>query len=138
MTSCYNRAVDKEALRKQVFEEVRAQFETKLRDLKRQKLQVEEELESVSDKWRVERRRLNDEIDRLETDLADAKQTRKKQAEPKKGTTVDVSELARVQSAADEKFGRATEEWETERARLAKEVSKLERTLADLLEKQNN
>ena len=48
-----------EALRKEIYEELQSQYESKLRDAKKQKAQLEEELESSSAKWLTERRRLN-------------------------------------------------------------------------------
>ena len=73
--------MDKEAVRKQVAEEIQAEYESKLKQARRQKQQAEEELESASERWRTEKRRLNAEIDRLEAALAEAKETR-----PKRGS----------------------------------------------------
>jgi len=47
--------MDNEALRKQIYEELQSQYEIRLRDAKKQKSQVEEELESSAEKWRSER-----------------------------------------------------------------------------------
>jgi chromosome segregation ATPase len=129
--------MDKEILRKQVFDEIHAQFESKLRESKRQKSQVEAELESASERWRAERRRLNSEIDRLETAVADAKES-KKRAASKGGPVVDPAEIARIQASAEEKFAKAEQEWQTERGDMKKEVARLERAIAELLERSNN
>jgi chromosome segregation ATPase len=129
--------MDKEILRKQIFDEVHVEFESKLREAKRQKSQAETELEAAAERWRAERRRLNSEIDRLETSLADAKDTRKKTvARGRNG--VDPAEVAKFQAAAEEKLQKASAEWETERAELRKEITRLERALAELLERSNN
>ena len=129
--------MDKETLRKQIFDEVSAQFDTKLREAKRQKSQVEAELESASERWRAERRRLNSEIDRLESALTEAKESKKKAAS-KTGHGIDPAEISKIQTAAEEKLKKASEEWEAERAELRKEISRMERALAELLERSNN
>ena len=129
--------MDKEILRKQIFDEAQDQFETKLREAKRQKSQVEAELEAASERWRAERRRLNSEIDRLETDLAEAKESNKKSAS-KAGHGIDPAEISKIKAAAEEKLNKAAQEWETERGDLRKEISRLERTLTELLERSNN
>src|SRR5262245_41380630 len=105
--------IDKESLRKQIFDEIQAQFETRLREVRRQKSEVEEELETVSERWRAERRRLNGEIDRLETALIESRESRKKAVEAKPGPP-DPAEIAKLQAAAEEKFNKAAGDWDTE------------------------
>jgi chromosome segregation ATPase len=128
--------MDRDAVRKHIFEEIHAQFETKLREAKRQKSQAEEELESFSEKWRSERRRLNSEIDRLESALSDAKEKRAKSG-PKQGQH-DPEEVAKLQAAAEEKLQTAAQEWETERTKLRAEITRLQLSVADLIERSNN
>src|SRR5689334_9107252 len=92
-------------------------FETKLREAKRQKAQVEQELESLSERWRAERRRLNSEIDRLETALLEAKETRKSLAPSKSIQSVDPAEVTKIQAAAEDRVKKAEQVFETERQR---------------------
>jgi plectin len=139
VTPCYNApAMDKETLRKQLYEEIQTQFETKLREAKREKSQLEEEIESASEKWRAERRRLNTEIDRLETKLAETRETRRKAPEPKAGKAADPEEIALVQAAAEEKIKKAAQAFESDREKLQAEISRLQRGIADLIERSNN
>ena len=138
MTPCYNSAMEKDTLRRHVYEEIQSQFETKLREAKRQKTQVEEELESLSEKWRSERRRLNAEIDRLEAALADAKDGRKRAGGKNGRVNNDSEELLKAQQAAQEKFKKASDAWEKERSTLQAEIKRLELGLADVLERSNN
>ena len=113
-------------------------FETKLREAKRQKTQVEQELESVSERWRSERRRLNSEIDRLETALLEAKE-RRKNPQPSRSTQgIDPGEAAKIQAAADDRVKKAEQNFETERERLRDEISRLQRAVAELIERSNN
>src|SRR4026209_1417540 len=106
-----------EALRKEIYEELKTQYESKLRDAKKQKSQLEEELESSSEKWRSERRRLKAEIDRLENALADNRDARRKSSDPK-AARAEAHDVAKVQAAAEEKLKKASNEWDTERAKL--------------------
>ena len=127
-----------EALRRQLSDEIAAQFEAKLREAKRQKSQIEEEFEQSSEKWRTERRRLNSEIDRLESALAEARQSGRDFAEARPDQAVDPQEIARLQVAADEKIKEASHAWEKERARLQAEISRLQEGIAELIERTNN
>ena len=69
--------MDKEAaLRKQITEELESEFESRLKQIKRQREQAQEELESASERWRSEKRRLNSEIDRLEGALTEARNSK--------------------------------------------------------------
>jgi DNA repair exonuclease SbcCD ATPase subunit len=126
-----------EALRKEIYEELRSQYETKLRDAKKQKSQLEEELESSSEKWRSERRRLNAEIDRLENALASNRDTRRKAGDTK-SARAEAQDISKIQAVADEKLKKATHDWEAERTKLQAEVSRLQRGVAELLERANN
>jgi hypothetical protein len=130
--------MDKENLRKELYEEIQLQFETKLREAKREKSQLEEEIESASEKWRAERRRLNSEIDRLESKLTETRETRRKAPDPKAGKAVDPQEIAKIQAAAEEKVKKAAQGFESEREKLQAEVSRLQRGIADLIERSNN
>ncbi len=126
-------------MRKQVAEEIQAEYESKLKQARRQKQQAEEELESASERWRTEKRRLNAEIDRLEAALAEAKETR-----PKRGSAeqtpagVDPVALARIQDAADQKLKKAATEWEAERRGLQSQIVRLEIAVAEAIERSNN
>src|SRR5215510_6466435 len=94
--------MEKDGLKKQIFDEVQSQFEAKLREAKRQKTEAEEELESASERWRTERRRLNSEIDRLESALTEAKDSPRRKGDAKAG--IDPAEVAKIQAAAEERL----------------------------------
>jgi len=129
--------MNNEALRKEIYEELHSQYESKLKDAKKQKSQLEEELESSGAKWRAERRRLNAEIDRLENALSDNRDTRRKTGDGKASRTEN-PDSAKIQAAADEKLKKATQEWEGERKKLETEIARLQRGVAELLERANN
>ena len=115
-----------------------AQFETKLKQLRRQKEQVEGELESSSERWRAEKRRLNGEIERLESALSEAKAKAKRPADNGKNVGIDPAVIARIQDGANEKLQLATKDWEEERARLKSQINRLEGAVADAIERSSN
>ena len=92
-----------DVLKKQYSEEVQTEFEFQLLEMRRQKNRAEEDLENASERWRAECRKLNTEIDRLETELASGKRP--------------ISEdLVKIQQEFEDKAQKSSAEWETERA----------------------
>src|ERR1700694_1872462 len=108
--------MDNETLRKQVAEEIQEQFESKLREAKRQKTEAEDEFETAAESWRTERRRLKADIDRLESELNDGGRSQ--------------NQTPRIQEVPGPK---ASIEWEAERGRLTSQISRLERAVADAI-----
>jgi hypothetical protein len=131
--------MEKDSLRRQsTVEEIQRQCDAKLREAKRQRSLLEAELESASERWRTERRRLNAEVDRLEAALAEARAPGKKPVGTKPERGMDPLDVAKIQAAADERIRKASKEWEAEREQLLKEVSRLQRAVGDLIERSNN
>jgi chromosome segregation ATPase len=97
-----------------------------------------EEMEEASERWRAERRRLNSEIDKLETSLADAKAEATRKSGNEKSKAPDPRAIARIQDAADQKLKKAAEEWEGERAKLNSKVNRLEGALAEAIARASN
>ena len=134
--------MDKDLLRRQIVDEIQAEFDTKLRQAKRQKEQAEGELEAASERWRAEKRRLNAEIDRLEAAVVDAKAAAaRKQPQSDSGrkpASPDPLAVARIQEAADEKLEKATAEWERERGQLKSQINRLEGAVAEAIGRASN
>src|SRR5207249_6496027 len=131
--------MDKDLLRRQIVDEIQAEFDTKLRQAKRQKEQAEGELEAASERWRSEKRRLNSEIDRLEAALVDAKTAAARKRPDSEGKSVlDPLALAKLQEAADEKLKQATAAWDTERAQLKSQINRLEGAVAEAIARASN
>jgi chromosome segregation ATPase len=128
--------MDNESVRRQIAEE----FENKLRQVKRQKEQAEGELETASEKWRAEKRRLNSEIDRLEAALIDAKAAaaRKRPDLDQRPQGPDPAALIKLQAAAEEKLNRAAADWEAERAQLKSQINRLEGAVAEAIARASN
>ena len=134
--------MDKDLLRRQIVDEIQAEFDTKLRQAKHQKEQAEGELEAASERWRTEKRRLNAEIDRLENALVDAKAAAARK-QPQSGSDrkpagPDPLAVGRIQEAADEKLKKATAEWERERGQLKSQINRLEGAVAEAIARASN
>src|SRR5262249_52868216 len=102
---------------------------------------TERHLENKDDElWRSERRRLKSEIDKLETELADAKTAAKKKNSEHDGRNagLDPSAVLKVQEVANEKFSRASDEWEAERAKLKSQINRLEGAVAEAIARASN
>jgi len=130
--------MEKDAPRKQAVEDVQRQYESQLREAKRQRSVLEAELESSAERWRNERRRLNAEVDRLEAALAEARGGKQKPIGAKTDRGVDPLEIAKIHASADDKVRKAATEWESEREKLLMEISRLQRAVGDLIERSNN
>ncbi len=130
--------MDKDLLRRQIVDEIQAEFDTKLRQAKRQKEQAEGELEAASERWRAEKRRLNAEIDRLEAALDDAKAAAARKDSDQKPAAPDPLAVARLHEEADEKLNKATAEWERERGQLKSQINRLEGAVAEAIARASN
>src|SRR5579883_403671 len=101
-----------------------------------------EDMEEAAERWRAERRRLNAEIDKLESELADAKaaNARKRAAAQTEAKTIGIDPacLLKIQEAADEKLKKASTDWETERAQLKSQINRLEGAVADAIARASN
>src|SRR5262245_32103419 len=99
-----------------------------------------EDMEEASERWRAERRRLNAEIDKLESALTDAKTAaaRKRGGAAEKSQSADPSGPTELQDTADEKLKRLAEEWEVERAKLNSKINRLEGALAEAIARASN
>jgi chromosome segregation ATPase len=97
-----------------------------------------EDMEEASERWRAERRRLNSEIDKLETALADAKTEATRKRGNEKSNAADSRTIARIQEAADQKLKKSADEWETERTKLNSKINRLEGALAEAIARASN
>ena len=134
--------MDNELLRRQIADELQSDFDNQLRLVRRQKEQAEGELESASEKWRAEKRRMNSEIDRLEVALVDAKAAAAKKRSALDTDTqspaLDPVALLKLQEAADEKLKKAAAAWEAEKAQLKSQINHLEGAVADAIARASN
>src|SRR5438105_14986703 len=101
-----------------------------------------DDMEEAAERWRTERRRLNAEIDKLESELADAKaaaaRKRATAATESKASAGDAAAILKAQEAAEEKIKKTAAEWETERAQLKSQINRLEGAVADAIARASN
>jgi hypothetical protein len=94
-----------------------------------------EDMEEASERWRSERRRLNGEIDKLEAELADAKNDARKRPATADGKPQgsNPAAVAKMQEAADQKLKLASEKWEGERTKLQSQINRLENAVTEAI-----
>jgi DNA repair exonuclease SbcCD ATPase subunit len=101
-----------------------------------------EDLEETVEKLRSDKRRKDAEIERLESELADSKSIKhRKRLGPgsdQKPQGIDPVAFVKLQEAADEKLKRASDEWETERAKLLSQINRLEGAVAEAIARASN
>jgi chromosome segregation ATPase len=101
-----------------------------------------EDMEEAGERWRVERRRLNAEIDKLESELSDAKaeiaRKRATSGQDSKGAGIDPAALLKIQEAADEKLKKANSGWETEKSQMKSQINRLEGAVAEAIARASN
>ena len=126
----------KDTVRAEIFQEMRAQYEPRIADLNRERQQLEQEIQSLTGELSSERRRLNTRVEDLEKAIPEAQQVARKQAlaEAQSDLEMKLEEAARLRSRLERKHQDATEEWEAERRRLAKQVTALEDHLKEARE----
>jgi class 3 adenylate cyclase len=124
----------------QLLEEVQRQFDAKLRDLRRQKEEIEAELESSQDQWRAERRRLTAEIEGLETEVEKAKEgaTKGAAADLQAQLRYQLEEALRARQQIHDETAAAQGRWEAERARFQAQIDSLQGAALQAMEQSHN
>jgi len=101
-----------------------------------------EDLEETIEKLRLDKRRKDAEIERLETELSDAKiarpQKRGASSTDQKSQGLDPVAFVKLQEAADEKLRRATDDWQTEKTKLLSQINRLEEAVAEAIARASN
>jgi hypothetical protein len=117
LTANYNARMDNEALQQQL-----------------------QEMEQASEEWRAEKRRLNVEIDKLESALADAKTSaaRKRVVPSGSKQKPDTIAFSALQEVAEDRLKKASDAWDAERAKLLADISRLETAVADAIARASN
>src|SRR5579862_2845171 len=116
--------MDEATLRKQITDQLRDQFDNQLREMRREKMNIEEELNAASQKWRSERRRLTAEVERLEEALLSKNPA--------------ASNPDEFQEAVEEKVRSASALWVAERQQLKNEIARLEMAVTEAISRSNN
>ncbi len=124
----------------QLVAEVQAQCEKKLKDMKRQQEQLEEEFENTRDQWRAERRNLNGEIEQLEESAERAREAAKQQVSEDLQSELrfQIEEAVRARQQAEQDLTRAHQKFETERNNLKAQMASMQGAVVEAMERSNN
>jgi len=112
----------------------------KLKEVKREQVQLEEEFENAREQWRNERRTLNTEIETLEQAVERARESVRKQLTEELQTEqqFQVEELNRSREQLAEDLASMRQKFEAERNSLKAQIESMESSFIDVKERSNN
>jgi chromosome segregation ATPase len=124
----------------QLLEEVQRQFETRLKEARRQKEQLEEELEASREQWRGDRRRLTDEIEELEAELERSREESDQSADEDLQAQMrfQLDQALTTKEQLEHELVDLQARWEIERKRLRDQIDSLHGAALQAMEQTNN
>jgi hypothetical protein len=124
----------------QLIEELHAQFERKMKEMKGMHEQIENDFEATRDQWRQERRRLNSEIERLEESLQTASDDARRQVSGDLQSEIrfQLEETLHAREQSEQDFAAATAKWQSERNALKSQIDAMQRSVIEGIERSNN
>src|SRR5215467_1300381 len=124
----------------QLIEQVQTEYEKKLKDLRKQQQQIEEDFEAARDQWRGERRNLNSEIEQLEEAVERARQTAKVQTSEDLQSEIrfQLEQAIRARQQSEQDLIAAREKFEAERNVLKTQLLNMQAASVDAMERSNN
>lgn len=124
----------------QLLREVEAQYEQRLKELKREKAQLEDEFDSARDQWRVERRSLNEGIEQLEEAAESARESGRARAsdELQLELRFQLEEAIRARQQAELDLATAAGKSETEQNSLKARIASMQASVVDGMARSNN
>ena len=125
-----------DAMRAEVFEEMRAQYEPKLADANHERQRLEQEIQSLTNDLAMERTRLNARIKHLEEAFPEGQEAARKQALAELQSQFDgkLEEANRLRSRQERKSQDAAGEAEAEMRKAKKRIASLEEQLKEAKE----
>jgi class 3 adenylate cyclase len=125
-----------DTLRTEVFQEMRAQYEPRLAEANTGRSRLELEIQTLTAELAAQRQRLNARIEQLEQALPEAQEAVRRQTEAELQNQFDtrLEEANRLRSRLERKHLDASEEWESERRRMRKQITSLEEQLKEARE----
>ena len=125
-----------DSLRSEIFQEMQSQYMPQLAEANRERQRLEQEIHAVSIELAGERQRLNARIEQLEQTIPEAQEAARKQAiaELKAQFDVNVEEANRLRLRTERKQQELTEDLESERRRMRKQIASLEEQLKEAKE----
>jgi len=123
-------------VRGEVLEQLRAQYEPQLATALSERQRLSHEVKTLMAQLAEERQRNSIRMDLIEKSVPAVKEAAKKQAvaEVRAEFDLQIEELNRMKARTDRRYQDESEEWETERRRIRKQVSKLEEELKEAKE----
>jgi class 3 adenylate cyclase len=129
-----------EAATQQLIAEVQSRYEKKIKELRREQTQLEDEFDNAREQWRNDRRSLSTQIDELEQAIERARETAREQIsdELQSELRFQIEELTRSREQAEQDLASARQKFEADRNNLRAQIAAMEGTLVDALERSNN
>lgn len=124
----------------QLLEEVQRQYEARLKEARRHKESLEEELEASRDQWRSERRRLTGEIEELEAELERSHEASGLSADENLQAQIrfQLDEALSMKQQLEQELIAAQARWEIEKKRLRDQIDSLHGAALQAMEQTNN
>jgi class 3 adenylate cyclase len=124
----------------QLMDELRNQFEGKLKEMRRQYDRSEQEFESARSSWRIERRALHEEIEKLEMAVDKASENVRNEvtSDLRAELTFQLEDAVRSKRQLEDEFGAMQLKWNEERTALRAQIAAVEGAMVDALERSNN
>jgi hypothetical protein len=123
-------------LREEDFQQLQAQYESKIDEGTRHRQALELEIQSITSELASERQRLNARIKALEQAIPEAQEAARKQAlaELQSEFEVKAEEASRLRTRIERQHQEQVEEWEEQRRRASKQIAELEGQLKEAKE----
>ncbi|HEX4998565.1 MAG TPA: adenylate/guanylate cyclase domain-containing protein [Terriglobia bacterium] len=128
------------AATEQLMDELRAQLDAKVKEMRRQYDRAESEFESSRSQWRMERRSLHEDIERLENAVEQAREEAKAEvlAELHAELQYQLDEALQSRRQLEEEYGAAQLKWDEERRALRAQMVDLQGSVIEAMERANN
>jgi class 3 adenylate cyclase len=129
-----------ESATQQLIEQIQAQAESNVNELKRQLGQVEEEFAAARDQWWSERRALNSEVEELEVALERARETVRQQLFDgfQSELRFQIEGLIRSRAQLEQELASTRQRFEAERNNLKAQIKTMQTSVVDAMERSNN
>lgn len=129
-----------EAATQQLIAEVQSRYEKKLKDLRKEQTQLEDDFDNAREQWRLERRALNTEIEGLEQAIERARETAREQLSDDMQSELrfQIEEVTRSREQLEQDLASARQKFEADRNNLRAQIAAMEGTIIDSLERSNN
>ncbi len=124
----------------QLIEELQEQYQQKIKDLKKQQEQLDEEFEDARGQWRNERRNLHAEIERLEDEVEQGQHSTRAQTSEDLHSELQfqMDEAIRAREQLAQDLASAHEKFEAEKNNLKAQIAAMQASVVEAMERGNN